>query len=32
VAYADGLRQSFEELKAAAIPPATKPKGAKQHA
>jgi diacylglycerol O-acyltransferase / wax synthase len=31
-AYADGLRQSFEELKAAAIPPATKPKGAKQHA
>jgi diacylglycerol O-acyltransferase / wax synthase len=31
-AYADGLRQSFEELKSAAIPPATKPKGAKQHA
>ncbi|HEV2568581.1 wax ester/triacylglycerol synthase family O-acyltransferase [Sphingomonas sp.] len=30
--YADGLRQSFEELKAAAIPSATKPKGAKQHA
>jgi diacylglycerol O-acyltransferase / wax synthase len=31
-AYADGLRQSFEELKGAAILPVTKPKGAKQHA
>lgn len=31
-AYADALRQSFRELKAAAIPPATKPKGEKQHA